>query len=126
MMNKRFEDVKTLFIEQDRLIGRFVDFANEFISFEYDTTGINFDEAEDIERKAEIIANKIFSEINLAQELYKFEVIEIITKTRKIVFKFKNEDLEFTGDIVLDKDGFELEIKENIKPIEQEEVQKEV
>lgn len=126
MMNKRFEDVKTLFIEQDRLIGRFVDFANEFISFEYDTTGINFDEAEDIERKAEIIANKIFSEINLAQELYKFEVIEIITKNRKIVFKFKNEDLEFTGDIVLDKDGFELEIKENIKPIEQEEVQKEV
>jgi len=93
MMNKRFEEVKALFIEQDRLIGRFVDFANEFISFEYDTTGINFDEAEDIERKAEIIANKIFGEINLAQDFYKFEVVEIITKRRKIVFKFKNECL---------------------------------
>ena len=76
-MNEKFETIKLKFLEQQRLILRFLDFSKEFINFEYDTSGINFDDALDIERKAKKIVAKLFDEINNASDDLFFEVVEV-------------------------------------------------
>lgn len=111
MMHNLIEDLKNLFLEQERLIGRFLSFSKEFREFEYDTSGINFDEAEDIERKAKIIAHKIFDEINNSNELYSLDIKEIMVVKNIIVFEAFTEEDKNEVKIIFDEDGFVLELR---------------
>lgn len=97
---------------------RFLEFSKEFREFEYDTTGINFDDALDIERKAKKIVARIFDEINSTSPNLLFEIIEIKVVKNFIDFSVtpKDENKDENGGIgsksylkiqFLD-DGFEL------------------
>ena len=113
-MNEQFEVIKSKFLEQQRLILRFLEFSKEFRDFEYDTTGINFDDALEIERKAKKIVSKIFDEINSKSTSLFFEIVEIKVVKNFIDFSVmpKNENGEIDVKSYLKiqflEDGFEL------------------
>lgn len=113
-MNEQFEVIKSKFLEQQRLILRFLEFSKEFRDFEYDTTGINFDDALEIERKAKKIVSKIFDEINSKSTSLFFEIVEIKVVKNFIDFSVmpKNEngeiDMKSYLKIQFLEDGFEL------------------
>jgi hypothetical protein len=113
-MNEKFETIKLKFLEQQRLMLRFLDFSKEFINFEYDTSGINFDDALDIERKAKKIVAKLFDEINNASDDLFFEIVEVKVVKNFIDFSVypksengENVEKSYMKIKFLD-DGFEL------------------
>lgn len=121
-MNEIIEELKLSFTERERLAGRFVEFCKEFKNFEYDSTGINFDEADDIVRKAKKIASKMFFEINTNSKSFELELIEVDCFKSKIDFEVKSkngENLSVLLIIIFDEDGFELLIPKVEKPSEE-------
>ena len=113
-MNEKFETIKLKFLNQQRLILRFLEFSKEFINFEYETTGINFDEALDIERKAKKIVAKLFDEMNKESDDLFFEVVEVKVVKNFIDFSVypksensENVEKSYMKIKFLD-DGFEL------------------
>ncbi len=127
-MNKIIEDVKLAIVEQERLAARFIDFCNQYKNFEYESTGINMEDADDIKRKANKIASKMFAEINANAQNFQLEIADMDCLRTKIEFLIKPSEAEETMLVVIifDNDGFEIhlprqEVKQEENSVAQEE-----
>lgn len=127
-MNKIIEDVKLAIVEQERLAARFIDFCNQYKNFEYESTGINMEDADDIKRKANKIASKMFAEINANAQNFQLEIADMDCLRTKIEFLIKPSEAEETMLVVIifDNDGFEIHLpRQEVKQEENSVVQEE-
>ena len=104
-----FDKLKFAFVEEKRLLGRFYEFSVEHTNFEYDESGINMEEADDILRKTNKIRDKI---LNIIQEdlLFIFDDIETNTSTNIISFDLDAKEFQYKVVIEVLSDSFNLEI----------------
>lgn len=124
MNEQLLQTLKNLFLDQERLVGRFLEFCHEFKNFEYDTTGINYDDADNIERKAKIIANKMIQDMNNAQSEIVIDIKEIRVFRETIIFDILDTNqtlLEQNVAIMFQEDGFEIAYIK-VAPKQEEEV----
>ena len=113
LTNNIFEKLKSAFIDQERLMSRFVLFCINYRDFEYDEMGMNMDESEDIIRKANKICTKLL--INIQSELvYTFNNININIVSNSFCFELTKEDYQFVITVEVLKDSFNINIIDKI------------
>lgn len=104
-----FDTLKLQFIEQQRLLGRFYEFSSEHAVFEYDETGDNYEEGDEILRKANKIRDKLLSAIE-QNCLYIFQNVETNTLTNMISFDIEKDGERFRIIIEVFENSFNLEV----------------
>lgn len=104
-----FEKLKDALLQEDRLIKKFYGFLDGYTEFDYDEMGLDFDEAEDLLRKANKIKDKIV--LSLQEKLdISFYDISIETLHMMIIAHTKYEDEIFKIIIEVAQDSFDLEV----------------
>ena len=106
--NEVFELIKEKFLNEERLILRLKDFYIKINKFEEDCTNLD-DEEEEIARKTKIIANKLLNNIIEEDELTLVSN-KIIPFENKLKFVLEKDDNKISFNLVIDDDGFELEL----------------
>ena len=106
-----FEQFKLALLNEDptRLLGKFYNYCDEYVNFEFDESALNMDEADSVLRKTNILRDKL---IDSLEEIlsYKFENITTDTLKFKISFTTTLEDTKYTIFIEVFPDSFDLEI----------------
>jgi len=106
-----FEQFKLALLNEDptRLLGKFYNYCDEYVNFEFDESALNMDEADSVLRKTNILRDKL---IDSLEEIlsYKFENITTDTLKFKISFTTTLEDIKYTIFIEVFPDSFDLEI----------------
>lgn len=104
-----FSELSQAFKEEQRLLKRFYDFCEEYENFEYDESGINMDEADDILRKCNKIRDLILSNIE-AKLLYRFDNMKTYTQKKMITANLscKNNSFRIVTEVM--SDSFNLEL----------------
>lgn len=95
--------------EEQRLLKRFYDFCEEYENFEYDESGINMDEANNILRKCNKIRNLILSNVE-AKLLYRFDSIATNTLTKVIRCDLSLKNNQYKIIVEIKSDSFNLEL----------------
>ena len=104
-----FENLKNGFMEQRRLLGRFLEFSEEHAESEFDEMGSNAEECAELLRRADKIRDKILSEIE-QKYFYIFENVETNTLLNMIIFYLDAMEYQFKVILEVEKDGFNLEV----------------
>ncbi len=104
-----FENLKNGFMEQRRLLGRFLEFSEEHAESEFDEMGASQEESAEILRRADKIRDKILVELE-QKYLYIFENIETNTLLNMIIFYVDSMQYRFKVILEVEKDGFNLEV----------------
>ncbi|MBD3841466.1 MAG: hypothetical protein IE909_06200 [Campylobacterales bacterium] len=107
--NDLFEKLKLELLNQARLLKRFYQFCEEHSNFEYDESGINDDEGDDILRKANKIRDKIFFEISESM-LCIFESLQTNSMSSMITGVVDTKEYQFRFVVEVFEEGFHLEI----------------
>ena len=104
-----FLELSETFKEEQRLLKRFYNFCEEYENFEYDESGINMDEADDILRKCNKIRDLILSNVE-AKLLYRFDNIGTNTHKKMITANLscKNNSFRIVTEVM--NDSFNLEL----------------
>ncbi len=123
MNNELYEKIEDAFVSEAKLVKKLNLFMYEYNNFEYDEMGINMDEADDVKARIEKIQKKLMNNVNSKLDT------TLDTKSIDIVFhkvnlsttideEIKNDEedvqiiqKEFNFAIIVDNDGFELEIE---------------
>ena len=104
-----FEKFKLALLDEDRLLQKFYKFCDVYSEFEFDESGFNMEESEDILKRAHKIKEKLL--ISLEEKLsLNFENIQIDSLNIQIEFTTKVEDDTFKIIIDIFEDSFDLEI----------------
>lgn len=111
-MNKEiYNNIKETFLEEARLIGRLDHFFNEFIDFEFDEMGINYEEVDEIAKKAQKINDKLIKNINEKTSL-NITTKRVDIENRKVEYRVEFEEEESDFAILIENDGFTIETDE--------------
>ena len=105
-----FSDLSFALQEEKRLLKRFYDFCEEYTTFDYDESGINFDEAKEFNRKANKIRDLILSNIE-AKLLCKLDNIDSNTEKKTITANCKINENKYHAIIEVMNDSFNLELQ---------------
>jgi len=106
-----FEQFKLALLDTDstRLLGKFYNYCDQYVNFEFDESAMNMDEADDVLRKVNILRDKLL--ISLEQSLnYTFENVKTDTKNFQISFILTLEDVKYKIILEVFEDSFDLEI----------------
>ena len=106
-----FEQFKLALLNETptRLLGKFYNYCNEYVNFEFDESALNMDEAEDVLRKMNILRDKLLA--SLEENLpYTFEDIKTDTRNFQISFSITLEDMKYKIILEVFQDSFDLEI----------------
>jgi hypothetical protein len=104
-----FEKLKAAILKQNRLLGRFIDFCDEYNSFEYDEMGMNMEEGQLVLDRAEKISNKFLDSIE-QELLYIFENREINHLTNIISFNLDAKEYQYKVILEVLEDSINLEV----------------
>ncbi len=106
-----FEHFKLALLNEDptRLLGKFYNYCDEYVNFEFDESALNMDEAESVLRKTNILRDKLLTALEEILS-YKFENIKTDTPKFQISFTTTIEDTKYTICIEVFPDSFDLEI----------------
>jgi len=104
-----FQEISFALIAQKRLMKRFYYFCEEYVNFEFDESGINFDEASELKRKAEKIRDLIFHNIE-SMLAYNLENINSNVEQSIITMNFKTEENTYNITIEVLNNSFNLEV----------------
>jgi len=106
-----FEQFKLALLNEDptRLLGKFYNYCDEYVNFEFDESALNMDEAESVLRKTNILRDKLLTSLEEILS-YKFENIKTDTLKFQISFTTTVEDTKYTICIEVFPDNFDLEI----------------
>ncbi len=104
-----FENLKNGFMEQRRLLGRFLEFSEEHAESEFDEMGSSAEESAELLRRADKIRDKVLSEIE-QKYFYIFENVETNTLLNMIIFYLDAMEYQFKVILEVEKDGFHLEV----------------
>jgi len=106
-----FEQFKLALLDTDstRLLGKFYNYCDQYVNFEFDESAMNMDEADDVLRKVNILRDKLLT--SLEQSLnYTFENVKTDTKNFQISFILTLEDVKYKIILEVFEDSFDLEI----------------
>lgn len=108
LKNEIFVNLKEAFVEEQRLLGRFLEFSREHsnLEFEEHTTQEESDEAL---RKANKIRDKLLAPIQ-EKYLYIFDHVETNTLVDMIVFHLDAKDHQYKVVLEVLDEGFNLEV----------------
>ena len=104
-----FEQFKLALLNEDpaRLLGKFYNYCNEYVNFEFDESALNMEEAEDTLRKTNILRDKLIE--SLKETLgYKFDNMKTNTLQFQISFTTTIENIKYTIIIEVFPDSFDL------------------
>ena len=104
-----FENLKNGFMEQRRLLGRFLEFSEEHAESEFDEMGSSAEESAELLRRADKIRDKILTQIE-QKYFYIFENVETNTLLNMIIFYLDAMEYQFKVILEVEKDGFNLEV----------------
>ncbi|MEA3497517.1 MAG: hypothetical protein U9R16_00525 [Campylobacterota bacterium] len=104
-----FEDIKLALIDEKRLLGRFIDFCDEYNNFEYDEMGENMEEATAVLNRCDKIRNKFLANIE-EKLLCVFENVETNTLTNMISCNVDTKENQFKVVIEVMDNSFNLEV----------------
>ena len=106
-----FEQFKLALLNEDstRLLGKFYNYCNEYVNFEFDESAMNMDEADDVLRKVNILRDKLIESLEEILS-YRFENIKTDTLKFQISFTTTIEDRKYSIILEVFPDSFDLEI----------------
>jgi hypothetical protein len=125
MNNELFDKIEEAFVKEARLVQRLNSFMLEYNHFEYDEMGLNMEEADEVKVRLEKINKKLIANVN--------SILDVTLETKNIDILYHKIDLSTTiqeeqtdendeiitvkkdidFSIIVDNDGFELEIKKD-------------
>jgi hypothetical protein len=104
-----FKLLKDNLIDEARLLKRFYEFCYEYNNFEYDESGFNFDEGQDIPKKINKIRDKLL--LNIKNNIdYDIQNIKTIEANYKFLFDIIIDENIKHCIVKVDVDSFELEL----------------
>ena len=104
-----FTIISAAFKDEQRLLKRFYDFCGEYVNFEYDESGNNIDQSNDIVRKINKIRDLILS--NIEEKLTcRFDNTDSNIQEKVIKSDISIQNAQYTITIRVLIDGFHLEL----------------
>ena len=137
MENELYEKVEEAFVEESRLVERLNSFMHEYNDFEYDEMGMSMEEADEVKSRLHKIHDKLLNNVNEHLDFpldsmnidIVFHTVELLAQTTQEIEKeggeIQIEQISVPFSMVIDDDGFSLEINEIQTTDEEEEDQDE-
>lgn len=104
-----FKNLSLALVNEKRLLNRFYEFCDEYTNFDFDESGINFDDASELTRKAKKIGDLLLHNIE-ASLLYKFDNIKYNIEKYTLTVNFELNNYKYNVNIKVMNGSFNLEV----------------